>query len=151
MNGSEGITSVTSAYESFAEGSSVMSPTTFLVESGKEVSFDYWASCEVRFEEKLMASPCCMKVYYENGVHYLEDGHYWVEVPGICESDEDEDYFDTNIIKKTPMKVRFSTNPMKVVIAIELFFTTNFICWRKTKQFFMDSFIGLHNVLSYGL
>ncbi|CAG7838506.1 unnamed protein product [Allacma fusca] len=82
-------TSVTSAYESFAEGSTVMSPTTFLVESGKEV-------------------------YFENGIHYLEDGHYWVEVPGICESDEDEDYFDTNIIKKTPMRVRFSTDPMKV-------------------------------------
>lgn len=54
------------------------------------------------------------KVYYEDGIHYLEDGHYWMEAPGIPGSDEDEDYFDQAIVKKRPTRIRFSTDPMKI-------------------------------------
>lgn len=50
----------------------------------------------------------------ENGVHYFEDGHFWMEVAGIPESDEDdEDYPSTIPIKKTS-KVSFDTGPMRV-------------------------------------
>ncbi|XP_018044273.1 PREDICTED: uncharacterized protein LOC108684453 isoform X2 [Atta colombica] len=53
-------------------------------------------------------------VLVENGVHYFEDGHFWMEVAGIPESDEDdEDYPSTVPIKKTS-KVSFDTGPMRV-------------------------------------
>ncbi|KYM98975.1 Neurabin-1 [Cyphomyrmex costatus] len=53
-------------------------------------------------------------VLVENGVHYFEDGHFWMEVAGIPESDEDdEDYPSTMSIKKTS-KVSFDTGPMRV-------------------------------------
>ncbi|KAK2583696.1 hypothetical protein KPH14_009620 [Odynerus spinipes] len=53
-------------------------------------------------------------VLVENGVHYFEDGHFWMEVSGIPESeDEDEDYPSAVPIKKTT-KVSFDTGPMRV-------------------------------------
>ncbi|XP_070148783.1 uncharacterized protein Spn isoform X5 [Polyergus mexicanus] len=53
-------------------------------------------------------------VLVENGVHYFEDGHFWMEVAGIPESDEDdEDYPSTVPVKKTS-KVSFDTGPMRV-------------------------------------
>ncbi|XP_024881567.1 uncharacterized protein LOC112460877 isoform X4 [Temnothorax curvispinosus] len=53
-------------------------------------------------------------ILVENGVHYFEDGHFWMEVAGIPESDEDdEDYPSTMPIKKTS-KVSFDTGPMRV-------------------------------------
>lgn len=54
------------------------------------------------------------QVLVENGVHYFEDGHFWMEVAGIPESDEDdEDYPSTVPVKKTS-KVSFDTGPMRV-------------------------------------
>ncbi|XP_014488126.1 PREDICTED: uncharacterized protein LOC106751663 isoform X3 [Dinoponera quadriceps] len=53
-------------------------------------------------------------VLVENGVHYFEDGHFWMEVAGIPESDDDdEDYPSTVPVKKTS-KVSFDTGPMRV-------------------------------------
>lgn len=50
----------------------------------------------------------------ENGVHYFEDGHFWMEVAGLPESDEDdEDYPSTVPVKKTS-KVSFDTGPMRI-------------------------------------
>lgn len=47
-------------------------------------------------------------------MHYFEDGHFWMEVAGIPESDEDdEDYPSTVPIKKNS-KVSFDTGPMRV-------------------------------------
>lgn len=47
-------------------------------------------------------------------MHYFEDGHFWMEVAGIPESDEDdEDYPSTVPIKKIS-KVSFDTGPMRV-------------------------------------
>ncbi|XP_008191012.2 uncharacterized protein Spn isoform X2 [Tribolium castaneum] len=51
----------------------------------------------------------------ENGVHYYEDGHFWMEVPGLLpesEEEDDESACYTHIPK--PTKVAFSTEPMKV-------------------------------------
>lgn len=54
------------------------------------------------------------QILVENGVHYFEDGHFWMEVAGIPESDDDdEDYPSTVPIKKTT-KVSFDTGPMRV-------------------------------------
>ncbi|XP_039312837.1 uncharacterized protein LOC105202232 isoform X3 [Solenopsis invicta] len=53
-------------------------------------------------------------VLVENGVHYFEDGHFWMEVAGLPESDEDdEDYPSTVPVKKTS-KVSFDTGPMRI-------------------------------------
>uniref|UniRef100_A0A1B6C8S0 PDZ domain-containing protein n=1 Tax=Clastoptera arizonana TaxID=38151 RepID=A0A1B6C8S0_9HEMI len=51
------------------------------------------------------------EVYEESGVHYYEDGHFWMEVPGLPECDVDE---DTNISVKSNTKVTFSCGPIKV-------------------------------------
>ncbi|XP_062710152.1 uncharacterized protein LOC109623115 isoform X2 [Aedes albopictus] len=46
----------------------------------------------------------------QDGVHFFEDGNFWMEVPGLLDSDEEE---DVRVIKKST-KVKFSTNPMQV-------------------------------------
>lgn len=50
----------------------------------------------------------------ENGVHYFEDGHFWMEVAGIPESDDEKDDYPTNIPIKKMSKVSFDTKPMRV-------------------------------------
>lgn len=52
-------------------------------------------------------------VIVENGVHYFEDGHFWMEVPGLPESEEEDD-LDYSIPVKKNTKVTFSTGPIKV-------------------------------------
>ncbi|XP_071057520.1 uncharacterized protein [Onthophagus taurus] len=49
----------------------------------------------------------------EHGVHYYEDGHFWMEVPGLPQQDEDDDLDYPNYVPKSS-KVCFSTDPMKV-------------------------------------
>lgn len=49
----------------------------------------------------------------QDGVHFFEDGNFWMEVPGLLDSDRDDDEDDCRIIKKST-KVKFSTNPMQV-------------------------------------
>ncbi|XP_076167269.1 protein phosphatase 1 regulatory subunit spinophilin isoform X3 [Ptiloglossa arizonensis] len=53
-------------------------------------------------------------VLVENGVHYFEDGHFWMEVAGIPESDEEKEDYPTNLPVKKMTKVSFDTGPMKV-------------------------------------
>ncbi|XP_058460498.1 uncharacterized protein LOC131436062 isoform X2 [Malaya genurostris] len=48
-----------------------------------------------------------------DGVHFYEDGNFWMEVPGLLDSDRDDEEEDCRIIKKST-KVKFSTNPMQV-------------------------------------
>ncbi|CAB3373565.1 Hypothetical predicted protein [Cloeon dipterum] len=55
----------------------------------------------------------CRELFVENGIHYLEDGHFWVEVPGLPESDEEEE-FDESVMVKAPSRVCFSAGPMRV-------------------------------------
>ncbi|XP_049819529.1 uncharacterized protein LOC109595347 isoform X2 [Aethina tumida] len=49
----------------------------------------------------------------EHGVHYYEDGHFWMEVPGLPPEEEDDELEYPIYIPK-PTKVIFSTDPMKV-------------------------------------
>ncbi|KAJ1529944.1 hypothetical protein ONE63_006672 [Megalurothrips usitatus] len=54
----------------------------------------------------------CEEVLIEKGVHYYQDGHFWMEVPGLPDSeDDDEDY---PIPVKKNMKVKFSSGPIKM-------------------------------------
>ncbi|XP_042203283.1 uncharacterized protein LOC121853307 isoform X16 [Homarus americanus] len=53
------------------------------------------------------------EVLVEDGVHYLEDGHFWVEVPGLPDEDEDEDN-DPNMPFHPHTKLTFSKDPVQV-------------------------------------
>ncbi|XP_037901068.1 uncharacterized protein LOC119645162 isoform X11 [Glossina fuscipes] len=53
------------------------------------------------------------EVYVEGGVHYFEDGNFWMEVPGLLDFDDDELSYPPIPIKKNP-KVRFSSGPIQV-------------------------------------
>lgn len=55
------------------------------------------------------------EVFVEAGVHYYEDGNFWMEVPGLNDSDEidEDDHFDYTPYAKVN-KVKFSTSPMRV-------------------------------------
>ncbi|XP_020297089.1 uncharacterized protein LOC109861724 isoform X2 [Pseudomyrmex gracilis] len=53
-------------------------------------------------------------ILVENGVHYFEDGHFWMEVAGIPESDEDDEEYSSNVSAKKSSKVSFDTGPMRV-------------------------------------
>ncbi|KAL5292958.1 PPP1R9A family protein [Megaselia abdita] len=59
----------------------------------------------------------CKEVYVENGVHYFEDGNFWMEVPGLLESDDDSELYhlppQTIPVRKNT-KVRFSVGPIQV-------------------------------------
>jgi neurabin len=46
-------------------------------------------------------------------VHYFEDGHFWMEVPGLPERDSDD---ESHILVKQNMKVKFSADPIKVLL-----------------------------------
>lgn len=49
----------------------------------------------------------------ENGVHYFEDGHFWMEVPGLTTQEEDDE-LDFSLYTPKSSKVTFSVEPMKV-------------------------------------
>ncbi|KAL1516716.1 hypothetical protein ABEB36_000591 [Hypothenemus hampei] len=49
----------------------------------------------------------------EHGVHYYEDGHFWMEVPGLPLEEEDDD-LEYPIYVPKPTKVNFSNNPIQV-------------------------------------
>lgn len=55
------------------------------------------------------------EVFVEAGVHYYEDGNFWMEVPGLNEADEieEDDHFDYAPYAKQN-KVRFSFEPIRV-------------------------------------
>lgn len=49
----------------------------------------------------------------EHGVHYYEDGHFWMEVPGLPPEEEDDD-LEYPVYVPKPTKVNFSTHPIRV-------------------------------------
>ncbi|XP_031788062.1 uncharacterized protein LOC100116974 isoform X3 [Nasonia vitripennis] len=51
-------------------------------------------------------------ILVENGVHYFEDGHFWMEVAGIPESEDDEEDGCKSISRKTA--ITFDTGPIRV-------------------------------------
>lgn len=55
------------------------------------------------------------EVYNESGIHYFEDGNFWMEIPGLMENtDEDDDDLDYPVFVKKNNKIRFSTGPIQV-------------------------------------
>ena len=52
-------------------------------------------------------------VLVDNGMHFYEDGHFWMEVSGLPETDDEEDVTYSFPVKKSS-KVSFSTNPIRV-------------------------------------
>ncbi|XP_053955933.1 uncharacterized protein LOC128861659 isoform X6 [Anastrepha ludens] len=53
------------------------------------------------------------EVYVESGVHYFEDGNFWMEVPGLLDFDDDELSYPPIPVKKNT-KIRFSSGPIQV-------------------------------------
>lgn len=49
------------------------------------------------------------EVHFEAGVHYFEDGNFWMEVPGLMESEveDEDDELDYPILVKKNTKVKF--------------------------------------------
>ncbi|XP_014248295.1 neurabin-1 isoform X2 [Cimex lectularius] len=63
-------------------------------------------------EQSPLCNPAPFKeVGEEGGVHYLEDGHYWLEIAGLDENDLDA---DVPCPVKPNRKVQFSQKPIKV-------------------------------------
>lgn len=55
------------------------------------------------------------EVFNESGVHYFEDGNFWMEIPGLLDCDEeDDDDLDYPVFVKKNSKIKFSTGPIKV-------------------------------------
>lgn len=55
------------------------------------------------------------EIYSECGVHYFEDGNFWMEIPGLLDcDDEDDDDLDYPVFVKKNSKIKFSTGPIKV-------------------------------------
>lgn len=49
----------------------------------------------------------------QDGVHFYEDGNFWMEVPGLMEYEQDEEEEEPVQLKRNT-KVKFSTAPMQV-------------------------------------
>jgi neurabin len=49
----------------------------------------------------------------QDGVHFFEDGNFWMEVPGLLENDRDDEE-EQHIPVKKNTKVKFSTAPIQV-------------------------------------
>ncbi|XP_052898114.1 uncharacterized protein LOC128304911 [Anopheles moucheti] len=57
----------------------------------------------------------CKEVYVNpDGVHFFEDGNFWMEVPGLIEAEREHDDDDLRGYVKKNTKVKFSSNPMQV-------------------------------------
>ncbi|XP_031639221.1 ras guanine nucleotide exchange factor R-like, partial [Contarinia nasturtii] len=55
------------------------------------------------------------EVYSDSGVHYFEDGNFWMEIPGLLDcDDEDDDDLDYPVFVKKNSKIKFSNGPIKV-------------------------------------
>lgn len=92
----------TSKQESIRDASIISSETSLLDPEG--------------FDESLQMEypPVASKEVFVNqdGVHFFEDGNFWMEVPGLLENDRDDD--EDNIPVKKGFKIKFSTAPIQV-------------------------------------
>ena len=71
----------------------------------------------------------------EDGVHYLEDGHFWVEVPGIPEEEEEEED-DPSFPFHPPTRLTFSTHPVQVCVRVCVCVRCFCHVYTKTSTFF---------------
>lgn len=54
------------------------------------------------------------EVFVDGGIHYFEDGNFWMEIPGLMECDDDDDDLDYPVFQKRNTKVRFSSGTIQV-------------------------------------
>lgn len=54
------------------------------------------------------------EIFVEGGVHYFEDGNFWMEIPGLTEIDDDDDDLDYPVFVKKNFKIKFSTSAIRV-------------------------------------
>lgn len=55
------------------------------------------------------------EVFAESGVHYYEDGNFWMEIPALLETDlEEDDDLDYPVFVKKRSKIQFSNEPIRV-------------------------------------
>lgn len=56
------------------------------------------------------------EVFVDGGIHYFEDGNFWMEIPGLmeCGDDDDDDELDYPVFQKRNTKVRFSSGTIQV-------------------------------------
>lgn len=56
------------------------------------------------------------EVCVEGGIHYFEDGNFWMEIPGLmdCSVDDDDDDLDYPVFTKKNSKIKFSTAAIQV-------------------------------------
>lgn len=53
-------------------------------------------------------------MFEESGIHYFEDGHFWVEVPGLPMVENVEDLYHVPPKAKQKNRVKFSSDPIRV-------------------------------------
>lgn len=71
------------------------------------------ANLEVTEDDKFSPVEYMKIVGVEHGVHYYEDGHFFMEVPGLPPEEEDDELEYPAYIKKST-KVCFSSGPITV-------------------------------------
>lgn len=54
------------------------------------------------------------EVFTDGGIHYFEDGNFWMEIPGLMDCDDDDDDLDYPVFTKKNTKIRFSTGAIQV-------------------------------------
>uniref|UniRef100_A0A2H8TE18 Neurabin-1 n=1 Tax=Melanaphis sacchari TaxID=742174 RepID=A0A2H8TE18_9HEMI len=85
--------------------------TDSLSANNENAEFDEYEVDGDLYKSKEFIPEPTREVYEEGGVHYYEDGHFWMEVPGLPERDSDD---ESHIVVKQNMKVKFSADPIKV-------------------------------------
>ncbi|CAI6343414.1 unnamed protein product [Macrosiphum euphorbiae] len=85
--------------------------TDTLSANNESAEFDEYEVDGDLYKSKEFIPEPTREVYEEGGVHYYEDGHFWMEVPGLPERDSDD---ESHIVVKQNMKVKFSADPIKV-------------------------------------
>ncbi|XP_060519961.1 uncharacterized protein LOC132698107 isoform X4 [Cylas formicarius] len=91
---------------------SVSASDSGLIDSVTSISESNHLDCAT--EEALEINPKPVPIVgVEHGVHYYEDGHFWMEVPGLPPEDEDDD-LDYPLYVPKPTKVNFSNDPIRV-------------------------------------
>ena len=62
----------------------------------------------------LVTNELVLQIFEESGIHYFEDGHFWVEAPGLPTVENIEDLYHIPPKAKLKPRVKFSSDPIKV-------------------------------------
>lgn len=93
--------------------------TTFVISEAPAASPEPSITVTEEASESLAAigyPPVASKEVFVNqdGVHFFEDGNFWMEVPGLLDSDKEEDDLEYPVMTKKKSKVKFSSSPIQV-------------------------------------